>query len=429
MKKVTVSAASAEIKVDKSMVIGGGIHPWFAREQEGKIRASTVIVEKDYVKISITSCDVLALTRDILDDAARKIEVEFGIPLNNILIAATHTHHAPTTVSVHGYKREEEFCKRVKDAILASVERAEENLVKNGEDNMYFWLGIESTIGQNSRLLLSDGTIYWVGPRDDALRPTGPVDPELPVIAFKGKEGNLKALIFNHSTHNIGSRKPFSCSPGFYGLAAQELEGEVGGTVIFLPGAFGSTHNLTLSTDEMIHRLKSAIKEALSLARLMEVQDIISVKQEFDYRIRRFNEEEEDIAVSQYCMKRANNPEAIIEVFRKMRRDLSKFQGEKRRSWLQVMLLGDIALIGVPGELFTKLGLLIKRLSPFRYTYVVSLANDYIGYIPDNEAFKLGGYQTWTGFHSYVERGTGEYIVEKSIEILSSLRSSVRKQS
>jgi hypothetical protein len=126
-------------------------------------------------------------------------------------------------------------------------------------------------------------------------------------------------------------------------------------------------------------------------------------------------------------MKRANNPETIIEVFRKMRREFSKFQGEKRRSWLQVMLLGDIALIGVPGELFTKLGLLIKHLSPFRYTYVVSLANDYIGYIPDNEAFKLGGYQTWTGFHS-VERGTGEYIVEKTIEILSSLRSSVKRK-
>ena len=86
------------------------------------------------------------------------------------------------------------------------------------------------------------------------------------------------------------------------------------------------------------------------------------------------------------------------------------------------MLLGDIALVGVPGELFTNLGIQIKRSSPFRHTYVIALANDWIGYIPDKEAFDLGGYQVWTGYHSYVERGTGEAIAERAIRMLYNLR-------
>ena len=43
---------------------------------------------------------------------------------------------------------------------------------------------------------------------------------------------------------------------------------------------------------------------------------------------------------------------------------------------MQVVLIGDVAIVGVPAEFFTVLGQDIKRRSPFRYTYVAELAND-----------------------------------------------------
>jgi phosphoribosylformylglycinamidine (FGAM) synthase PurS component len=435
MKGVKVAAAAAEMKADNSMVIGGGIHPWFASEQEGKLRASAVIVKKD-IKICVVSCDVLMIARDILDEACREIEDKFGIPFENILIAATHTHHAPTVVTLHGYERDETFSRRVKHAILSAVGAAEDKLKHAGKAKMHFWVGNESTVGQNSRLLLPDHTIYWTGPREDALRPTGPFDPELPVVAFRKEDEILEALLFNHSTHNIGTRRSGIRSPGFYGLAAQELEEELGGTVIFLAGAFGSTHDLTvlggalgsaanttLRTEEAVFRIKNAVKEAHSESVPRDVPQIVSVKKEFEYKVRKFDEKKEDEAVSYYCNKRLTNPDPVIEVFRKMRKELAEHQGEVRRSWLQAMLLGDVVLVGVPGELFTKLGIQIKSRSPFRYTYVVALANDWIGYIPEKEAYDLGGYQLWTGLHSFVEKGTGEAVVEKATQMLSNLHS------
>jgi hypothetical protein len=42
----------------------------------------------------------------------------------------------------------------------------------------------------------------------------------------------------------------------------------------------------------------------------------------------------------------------------------------------------------------------VKRRSPFRYTCVVELANDWIGYVGDRKAYKLGGYQVWMGLHN-----------------------------
>jgi neutral ceramidase len=420
-KEIKVAAATAEIVGDDSMEIAGGISPGHVVGQEGKLRASAIVIEAN-TKVCIVSCDVLVLQRDILDDVCRKIEAEENIPFENILITSTHTHHAPTTVTVHGYKRDEIFCRRVKDAIVSAVHKANRKLKNAPSASMYFRLGQESTVGQNSRLLLKDGTIWWVGSRDDALRPTGPFDPELPVLAFKRTDGTLKALLFNHSSHNIGVRSG-GRSPSFYGLAAQELEEELGGTTIFIPGAFGSTHVLTLSMDERILRIKNAVKEAFSKAEKRESSRIMSVKKEFKFQVRNFDEDAEEKAVSYYCNKRlGGNPEDIIKVFRMMRKELANHQGELRKSWLHVILIDDIAFVGVPGECFGQLGIEIKRRSPFRYTYVIGLANDYIGYIPDNKAYDLGGYQLWTGFHSFVASGTGEAIVDDAVRLLEELK-------
>ena len=105
MKNIKVAAATAEILGDDSMVIAGGILPGYASGQEGKLRASAIVIEGN-VKLCIVSCDISMIQRDILDEVCRRIEDEFGISFENILIASTHTHHAPSTVTVHGYSRD-----------------------------------------------------------------------------------------------------------------------------------------------------------------------------------------------------------------------------------------------------------------------------------------------------------------------------------
>ncbi len=416
-ERVLVGAAAVALQADDSMVIGGSIFPGRASGQEGELRAVAVVLEKPgQGRLAIVSCDVLMLTRDLLDPVAEQVAREFDIPADRLLIHATHTHHAPSTVTVHGYERDEVFCRRVQEGIRSALAKA---VAQRAEAECYFALGQEATVGQNSRLLLSDGTIYWIGPREDAVRPTGPFDPDLPVLAFR-RQDRWVAVLFNHSTHTIGTRKPGVRSPSFYGLAAQELEQELGGIVCFLEGASGSTHNLNVPCHEAVYRIKSAVRAALHDARPIPIARLRGVRKPFRFRIRHFDEMQEEQAVLRYCRRRAEkNAEAIAAVFRKQRQILAPLQGQERTTWLQVLQIGDITLAGVPGEFFTKLGLDIKRRSPFRYTYIAELANDWIGYLPDREAFKLGGYQTWTGLHSYAEPGTGERIVDEIVNLLT----------
>lgn len=427
---VTVGAAAVELFADDSMEIGGGIHPWKANGQEGKLRAVAVVVggpEKpgaNAAPVALVACDILMIERDILDEAARRIESEAGIPASHVLINATHTHSAPTTCTVHGYKRDETFARRVLQGVVEAVGKAEKRRKEARPASLFFQVGQEASVGQNSRLLLSDGTVFWVGPRDDAVRPTGPFDPELPVLSFRGSGGRPIATIFNHSTHTIGTIAPGKRSPSFYGLAAQELETELGGTVLFLEGASGSTHNLVLAAAEAALRIQNAVRDAHETARPMPVDGVDAIKEELPVRVRTFDELKEDEAVRSYCAKRIADKmaaESVAQVFRDMRRVLAPKQGAVRKTWVQSVRIGDVAIVGVPGECFTLLGLEIKRQSPFRYTYVAELANDWVGYLPDRKAFDLGGYQTWTGLHSYTAPGTGEAIVAAAVDQLQRL--------
>jgi len=53
---------------------------------------------------------------------------------------------------------------------------------------------------------------------------------------------------------------------------------------------------------------------------------------------------------------------------------------------LTVMRINDIALAANPGELFSGLGMDIKAGSPIKHTFVLSITNNWMGYIPTRDA-------------------------------------------
>jgi len=407
------------------MVIGGSIFGGRVSGQEGELRATAVVLDKvPEGRFALVACDVLMMRRDLIDPVLMEIEIKLGIPSSRVLINCTHTHHAPSTARVHAYDRDPVFCKEVQRGIYKAVENAIQRLSER-DCEFRFHLGREATVGENSRLMMPDGQIRWGGSWLDAVRPTGPFDPELPTLAFYEREGGLLAALFNHSTHTIGFRRSRVRSPAFYGLAAQELEKERGGVFCFLQGASGSTHRLSVSAELATQRIKASVAESLDAGQPRPVDRVASIKRLFTFRVRVFDEAAEESAVAAYCKSvKGAAADAVIKVFRDQRKELSSKQGEPRQTWLQAMVIGDVAIVGVPGELFTKLGLDIKNRSPFRYTYIAELANDWIGYLPDLDAHKLGGYQCWTGLHSYAEPGTGERIVDETVDMLVELADS-----
>ncbi len=420
-KRSQIKAAAAAVNIE----ISDSIHDdmlltlgYPKDEERMPLRAQAIVFTDGKNKVCMASCDVALLRRDLLDEISHEADSIYGIPYNNIMLGATHNHSASYINNI-----------AIKKAILEAIAVANEKLKNAGDMDCYFALG-NATIGQNSRLVMDDSTILWVPTlyKYGYNRPTGPYDPQLPVLAFKDKQGKLEALVFNHSTHNIDAPTNRVLSPGFYGKASQKIEKELGGTVVFLPGAFGSTHVFDDCPDsERVFRITEGIRKTYAKTEKRNITRLVSVKNEFDFTIRTFNEDRQQKAVSDYCKRWFREstfwhaePEAVIQSFKNGRDEIAPFQGKTRKTWIQVILVGDIAFVGVPGELFAELGNEIKRRSPFRYTYVVAIANDYIGYIPDYDAFDLGGHQTWAN-SSISERGTGEAIVNETVKMLNDL--------
>jgi hypothetical protein len=91
---------------------------------------------------------------------------------------------------------------------------------------------------------------------------------------------------------------------------------------------------------------------------------------------------------------------------------------------LQVMQLGRIALVAVPGEIFASLGLAIKK-EPSRLPLVLGTSNGNIGYIPAPDAYQTPGYEVgdahkYYGFPAALSLEAGTMIVRAAHELLSS---------
>src|SRR5262249_39242484 len=157
-------------------------------------------------------------------------------------------------------------------------------------------------------------------------------DPELPAWAFRRADGTLEAVLFNHSTHTIGTNEPGVRSPAFYGMAAQGLEKEKGGTFIFFEGASGSTHNLDLRGPEMTLRITQAVADALAAAQLRPVARVEGLRREVTIRVRHFDEAKADKAVVDYMNYRFKDQplnQFTVDSFRGMRKTLAPQQGQE----------------------------------------------------------------------------------------------------
>jgi len=437
--KVRVGAAAVELHATDDMVVAGTTHPRKLSGQDGMLRAVATVIQgppRD-TRVAIVALDIIAIGRKHLDAAAKQIEQKTGIPFDHILINCTHTHQVPSTIRIFDYDAVPEFVAQVESAIVESVVQANSRLNSSPPTRMLFMMGHENTVGDNSRIEMRDGTIgYPPFPIEEQLRPTGPVDPDFPVMVFKRPDRSLAAVIFGHSTHNVGTPHFDRRSPDIYGLAAQAFEQDTGVVTTFIEGAAGSTipfemdgvwprdvaTGVQLGVEAERHIL-DAIRYHVDQAPEMAVVRIGSIKREISVSVRDFDEKREEqaaIAASKRTISDAPGEKGAA-MFRQMRAELAPHRGEKRKTWLSVTRIGDVAIVGVPAELFAQLGMDIKRRSPFRYTIIAELANDWVGYVGNADAYRLGGYQVQMGLHSWTERGTGELFVNESVKLLEEL--------
>ncbi len=90
---------------------------------------------------------------------------------------------------------------------------------------------------------------------------------------------------------------------------------------------------------------------------------------------------------------------------------------------IQVIAIGDVAIVAFPVELFTELGRRVKTHSPFPDTFIATLANGWHGYAPTLEAFARGGYEPRFAYPSRLVPEAGDRMADAALDLLQRLSS------
>jgi hypothetical protein len=85
---------------------------------------------------------------------------------------------------------------------------------------------------------------------------------------------------------------------------------------------------------------------------------------------------------------------------------------------VQAIRIGDLGLATNGAEFFCQLGLDIKAASPFPKTWVVSLANQWVGYVGTATAYYAGGYEPRTARSAKLAPWAGQALVEAALAAL-----------
>jgi hypothetical protein len=86
---------------------------------------------------------------------------------------------------------------------------------------------------------------------------------------------------------------------------------------------------------------------------------------------------------------------------------------------LQAVRVGDVGVTSIPCEVFTEIGLRLKKQSSLQPSFTMELANGHYGYLPTPRQHELGGYETWMG--------TNNLEIEASDKIEAVLRELMQK--
>ena len=401
-----------------------------------------MIFENDGVTAGIVVFDLCFLSVALIKKIKAGLKaagVKFG---DNLIFSATHTHTGPYIDDFFGVEADAAYLKMLKNKAVAAVRQAYANLapaelltgsVKDNPlaFNRRFWM-------KNGKVLTNPGKL-----NPDIVRPEGPVDDEIGVIAVK-QDGRVSAIIANIVNHTDTVSGDFVSAdwPGRMERTIQNLLGyDV--PVLTLIGSSGNINHLDVTNNDEFYGYAEAkrigdayaaiVAGLLKTLKKMPVKKLQITSGEIAIPFRVISDAEvknakailarvgkvsSDGNMTSEGLATGDGPvarffaEQLIE-FRK------KCSGKSRRFSIVSLKFDDkLALTSLPGEVFTEIGLDIKKRSPFKQTWPVTLGMGECGYVPLAGCFTRGGYEILPVVGGGPAEDTAERLIEATLKNL-----------
>lgn len=437
MAQFRAGAARSVITPTIGCHIAGYYEDRIAVDIHDELYAKALVLESGDTVLAICVCDLIGLPGEDVTRARRAVREVTGIPESNTLIACTHTHYGPATSGVWEVPRDEAYMEAVPGHLADAVRRAQNRLQPALVGHASGHCAGEV---YNRRFWMKDGSVR-MNPGNDPnrVRPAGPVDPEVGLLAVQGVAGQPIAVLANYALHYVGgpSEIDTTITADYFGAFDRALQRLAGAdfVAIMLNGCCGDINHIDVHRPytythpySEIERVADVVAGAASQAwrgiRDLDAAPVLGVANA-TYRLRRREVTPARLAEATARLERVKreglsgpatwNPEFLFDV------TAVSIAGTPLE-WetpIQAMRVGDLGIAALHSEVFVELGLDIKRRSPFTRTLVAELANGEIGgYIPTAKAYDEGSYEVWS---TPAERGSGEGMADTAVQLLHQL--------
>lgn len=387
-------AAVRVITPDPLLPVSGGIGtPKKTVENKGDLFARALVLEKGDTRIAIVSVDNLGWSAALGDRSRALIK---GIPAENILIGATHTHSAPDAYGFPDENGKHHADLKYLDWCVRQIAEAVNEAMKNLQP-----ASLKIAVGEaKGKIAYNYYAPQLYDPRCGVIQ----------AIRTAGKDqGKVIATLVNYAVHPevLGSGRGI-LSPDLCGPLYDRIESKTGGVAIFMNGAQGGM--ITADVRREGGGEANTWEECVRIGNLLADEALRIV---------------EDAGIQQNAVLSCASKTIAFPIDSDIMRHIlqqspikvTSVKGDSIQTRINYLEIGTAKVLTIPGEALPNIGYYLKRKMNTEHAFLFGLTNDAFGYIltkVDFNSFKRYDYVSRTSLGEM----TGEIYIEEVLDWL-----------
>lgn len=399
-QSIMVGAAKRILTPNPLLPISGGIGtPNPVKENKGDLFVRAMVIEKGETIFAIVSVDFLGWT-SILGNRSRALIK--GIPPENILIGATHTHSAPDPYGFPDMNGKTFADIKYLDGCVQQIADAVNEAIANKQPAS-LKIAMDEAVGKIAYNYYAPA-LY--DPRCGVIQALATSGPRM---------GQPIVTLVNYAVHpEVLGNKQGILSPDLCGPLYSKIEKETGGMALFMNGAIGGM--VTADTRLEYGKEGQGQKEDNSWEECIRIGELLA---------------SESLRIIQKAPV-LDNPAVFIAsrpltfpvesdimryIIQKSSMKYESFADNKVTTQLNLINIGPAQILTVPGEAMPNVGYYVKRNMNTTMPFLFGLTNDAFGYMlakVDFQSFKRYEYVTRTSLGEM----TAEIYMEQALKLV-----------
>lgn len=410
-----VGAAIVDITPPLGLAMAGfGARTLPAAGTHDPITARAVVVDDTALAVA----DVIGLSAE----TCARVRTRCCLPAERVVLAALHSHGGPASMPGRaGGGTDPAYMARLEDGLVAAIDQAAANA---RPARLLAGFGADPDVARNRR------------------HADGPLDRSVPVLRFDGDDGRTIAVVVGYACHPVVlGADNLLWTADYPGFVRQALEAAYPDAVaLFATGACGDVNtghsaraSMTVAaqaerTFARAEQLGTRIAAAALAAALTPMADTVGASESWVSLA--LERREPATPAEMAALWRAERTTAepmrglILDHWIRWAETAAQTPSDPLPGRVSLLDWGGVAIVALPGEIFSESGLAIRAAFTGRPGLVVGYAEDNPGYIPPASEFPHGGYEVdeahrYYGLPASFAPGAAEALVAAAHRLLA----------